>query len=63
MLITDHINLIGMTGNNPLHGPNLDEFGPRFPDMSRVYDRELMDTARKIAKENDIVLREGIYRP
>jgi purine-nucleoside phosphorylase len=61
MLITDHINLIGMTGGNPLRGPNLEEFGPRFPDMSRVYDREYMDMARKVAKENGINLREGVY--
>ncbi|MBN2044030.1 MAG: purine-nucleoside phosphorylase [Anaerolineales bacterium] len=61
MLITDHLNLIGMAGNNPLRGPNLDEFGPRFPDMSRVYDREYMELARKIAQENDLGLREGVY--
>ena len=41
MLITDHLNLIGMAGPNPLRGPNLDELGPRFPDMSQVYDLEL----------------------
>ena len=41
MLITDHINLIGMSGLNPLRGPNLDDLGPRFPDMSRAYDPEL----------------------
>lgn len=61
MLLTDHLNLIGMTGLNPLRGPNLDEFGPRFPDMSRVYDRELIDLARRVAKEKGILLREGVY--
>jgi purine-nucleoside phosphorylase len=61
MLITDHLNLIGMAGNNPLRGPNLEEFGPRFPDMSKVYDRELMALARKIAEENNLGLREGVY--
>jgi purine-nucleoside phosphorylase len=61
MLITDHINFVGMAGLNPLRGPNLDTFGPRFPDMSRVYDRQLADIARKAAADNDIALREGIY--
>jgi purine-nucleoside phosphorylase len=61
MLITDHINLIGMTGLNPLRGPNLETFGPRFPDMSQAYDPQLGDLARQVAQEKDIVLREGVY--
>jgi purine-nucleoside phosphorylase len=61
MLITDHFNLLGMAGPNPLRGPNLDEFGPRFPDMSQVYDRELGDLARQTAEELDLTLHEGIY--
>jgi purine-nucleoside phosphorylase len=61
MVLTDHLNLIGMTGLNPLRGPNLNELGPRFPDMSRVYDRQLIELARKVAKENEILLREGVY--
>lgn len=61
MLLTDHLNLIGMAGNNPLRGPNLSEFGPRFPDMSQVYDRKLCEIARNVAGENDILLREGVY--
>jgi purine-nucleoside phosphorylase len=61
MLITDHLNLIGMAGLSPLRGPNLDELGPRFPDMSRVYDRELLGLARQSAKENGILVREGVY--
>ena len=61
MLLTDHLNLIGMAGQNPLRGPNLEEFGPRFPDMSRVYDRELQEVARQVAKDNGIQLREGVY--
>jgi purine-nucleoside phosphorylase len=61
MLITDHLNLVGMAGFNPLRGPNLDEFGPRFPDMSRVYDRHLIDLARQVASKNQITLREGVY--
>jgi purine-nucleoside phosphorylase len=61
MLITDHIALMGMTGYNPLRGPNLEKFGPRFPDMSQAYDRELMKTARSVALDNQILLREGVY--
>ena len=61
MLITDQLNLMGMSGLNPLMGPNLDEIGPRFPDMSQPYDRAYCDLARKVARENSITLREGIY--
>ncbi|RME90593.1 MAG: purine-nucleoside phosphorylase [Anaerolineae bacterium] len=61
MLITDHLNLVGMTGLNPLRGPNLDEFGPRFPDMSQAYDRALADLARRVAAEEGVPLREGVY--
>jgi purine-nucleoside phosphorylase len=61
MLITDHLNLAGMAGLNPLIGPNLDEFGPRFPDMSQAYDRGLCDLARKVARENSLLLHEGVY--
>jgi len=61
MLITDNLNIVGMAGANPLMGPNIDELGPRFPDMSRAYDLQLMDSARKIASENALSLREGVY--
>jgi purine-nucleoside phosphorylase len=61
MLITDHLNLAGMAGLNPLIGPNLDEFGPRFPDMSQAYDRVLCEMARKVAREKGLLLREGVY--
>ncbi len=61
MLITDHINLIGMAGLNPLRGPNIDELGTRFPDMSQAYDTGLTDLARKVALEENIVLQEGVY--
>jgi purine-nucleoside phosphorylase len=61
MLITDNLNLMGMTGMNPLMGPNLDELGPRFPDMSQAYDRKLMDIARRAASQTGIALREGVY--
>jgi purine-nucleoside phosphorylase len=58
MIVRDHINL---TGKNPLIGPNLDEFGPRFPDMSQVYDRDLITLVREKAAEAEIPLREGVY--
>src|SRR5574339_480031 len=61
MLITDHLNLVGISGLNPLMGPNLSEIGPRFPDMSQAYDIELMALARKAASENNILMREGVY--
>jgi purine-nucleoside phosphorylase len=61
MLVTDHINLIGMGGLNPLRGPNLDAFGPRFPDMSEPYDPRLRALARQAAAEADVPLREGVY--
>lgn len=61
MLITDHLNLLGMSGLNPLRGPNLDDIGPRFPDMSQAYDRELCRLARDVATDENIQLREGVY--
>ncbi len=61
MLINDHVNLIGMAGLNPLRGPNLDQFGPRFPDMSEPYDAHLRQLARQAADEAQIPLREGVY--
>jgi purine-nucleoside phosphorylase len=61
MLITDHLNLLGMAGVNPLMGPNIDELGPRFPDMSQAYDRKLMEMARQVASKENISLREGVY--
>ena len=61
MLITDHINYIGMAGLTPLRGPNLDAYGPRFPDMSRAYDPDLMDIARRVAKTESIPMQEGVY--
>lgn len=58
MLITDFINF---SGKNPLTGPNVDELGPRFPDMSRAYDRRLRAIACEVARERGIALREGVY--
>jgi purine-nucleoside phosphorylase len=61
MLLTDHISLFTMGGENPLRGPNLDEFGPRFPDMSEVYDRSLIDLALTVSTEKGLGCRKGIY--
>ena len=58
MLIADHINLLG---DNPLIGPNDDALGPRFPDMSAVYDEPLRALARAVARDRGIQLREGVY--
>jgi purine-nucleoside phosphorylase len=61
MLISDHINLIGMAGANPLFGPNDPTLGPRFPDMSQAYDPHLGNIAREVAREQQIPLQEGVY--
>lgn len=61
MLITDHINLVGMVGNNPLFGPNDPTLGPRFPEMSQAYDPGLCRIAQAVAQENDIPLQQGVY--
>lgn len=58
MAITDHINL---TGQNPLIGENLEEFGPRFPDMSNAYTKEYREKAHAIAEKMDIKLDDGVY--
>ncbi|HLF25828.1 MAG TPA: purine-nucleoside phosphorylase [Anaerolineae bacterium] len=61
MLIRDHINLIGMAGQNPLRGPNEEAFGSRFPDMSQPYDPDLRASAQRVALAAGIELREGVY--
>ncbi len=58
MVIKDHINLMG---DNPLVGTNLDEFGPRFPDMSEAYSRVLGKLAEEVAKEAGFKLKKGVY--
>ncbi|MBQ8199193.1 MAG: purine-nucleoside phosphorylase [Lachnospiraceae bacterium] len=58
MLITDQISVFAP---NPLMGPNIDELGTRFPDMTEIYDKQLCDIIRSTAKENDIKLQEGVY--
>ena len=58
MLIEDHINLMGV---NPLVGRNIDSFGPRFPDMSETYDRQLAKKAEEAAEGLSIKLRKGVY--
>lgn len=61
MLIVDQIFLPGMAGYSPLRGPNLDELGPRFPDMSQPYDRGLRELAKQVAEAAQITLQEGVY--
>ncbi|WP_019771869.1 purine-nucleoside phosphorylase, partial [Streptococcus sobrinus] len=58
MAISDHINL---TGQNPLIGANLDDFGPRFPDMSNAYSKDYRQTAHRVAEKLGIKLDEGVY--
>ena len=58
VLVTDHINLLG---ESPLTGPNHDELGPRFPDMSAAYDPGLRALAEEVALERKITLRRGVY--
>lgn len=61
MLITDHLNLLGMGGVSPLRGPNDDRIGPRFPDMSRAYDPAFREYAVRAAAETGTALRRGVY--
>jgi purine-nucleoside phosphorylase len=58
MLITDHINLMA---DNPLIGKNYDELGERFPDMNCSYNKEILESALNIAKQNSILVRKGVY--
>lgn len=61
MVLNDHINFIGMAGNNPLIGPNDDSLGPRFVGMVQTYDRELRRLAHDTARAAGMTLREGVY--
>jgi purine-nucleoside phosphorylase len=61
MLITDHINFLGLAGQNPLRGPNDESVGPRFPDMIGTYDLQLRKLAKETAVANGFTLQEGTY--
>ncbi|XP_035445363.2 purine nucleoside phosphorylase isoform X2 [Spodoptera frugiperda] len=63
MIVKDHINMMGFAGNNPLHGPNDERFGPRFPPMSKAYNYEYRNIAKEVAKELNIdnIVKEGVY--
>ncbi|CAG9561195.1 unnamed protein product [Danaus chrysippus] len=63
MIVRDHINMMGFAGNNPLHGPNDERFGPRFPPMNKAYNYEFRKVAKEVAKELNIdnMVREGVY--
>lgn len=61
MLITDHINFLGLAGQNPLRGPNDEAIGPRFPDMIGTYDLKLRKLAHETAVANNFTLQEGTY--
>ncbi len=58
MLINDHIKL---TGASPLRGPNIEEFGPRFFDMTRIYNKDMLQVARDCAEGSDLTIHEGVY--
>ena len=61
MLIKDHINFLGLSGINPLIGPNITAFGERFPPMDNCYDTELRERAIGLAPKHGVALQEGVY--
>ena len=61
MVITDHINMVGMAGQSPLRGPNLETVGPRFVDMMNAYDPALRALALRVGADEGIALQQGVY--
>jgi purine-nucleoside phosphorylase len=61
MMLNDHINFVGMVGNNPLMGPNDDTIGPRFLGMVHTYDKQLRAAAGRVAEQAGVTLHEGVY--
>lgn len=61
MILRDHLNLLGMAGHNPLFGPNLEEFGPRFPSMNDAYSPRLRAIAHELALKAGIPHHLGVY--
>jgi purine-nucleoside phosphorylase len=61
MFISDHLNLPGIAGHNPLRGPNDDKLGTRFPDMGQAYDPDLRALARTVAEAESVPFYEGVY--
>lgn len=61
MMIVDHINFLGMAGNNPLVGPNDPEIGPRFPQLTDAYNAQLREYALEVAKDSGIELKQGVF--
>ncbi len=61
MLITDHISFVGMAGMNALVGPNVDQQGPRFPEMTTAYDATFQDLAKQVAERIQVPLQRGVY--
>jgi purine-nucleoside phosphorylase len=61
MVLTDHLNIMGMAGQSPLLGPHEPELGVRFLDMLGAYDVELRALAKRVAQEQGFSLREGVY--
>lgn len=55
MIVKDHINMMGFAGNNPLHGPNDERFGPRFPPMNKAYNNEYRKVAREVSANIGVI--------